>query len=369
LFGLALIAILALLHLYIFARAGTVPWLSRRVTRKALAAAAASLWALFVLARTLGHGGSGRAASALEFCGMTWMGMAFLLAAALFAVDLLTAFGLLFRENAPALRGWGLVAGGFLSALALVQGFRPPSVVPYEVRLRGLPAERDGLVAVALSDLHLGSQLGPRWLEARLAQVRAQAPDLVLLLGDIVEGRGAAPSELLPVLKTLRAPLGVWAVTGNHEYHRGGGDGMRLLEQAGFQVLHDRWVEPVPGLVLAGVDDLTARRRERREGDALVAALRGRPPGAAVLLSHTPWETREASSLHVGLMLCGHTHGGQLWPFGELTRLEYPLMGGRYAVGSTTVIVCRGTGSWGPRMRLWRRGEILRITLRAEPGR
>ena len=97
-------------------------------------------------------------------------------------------------------------------------------------------------------------------------------------------------------------------------------------------------------------------------------ALSGRPPGATVFLSHTPWETEKAAGAGAGLMLSGHTHGGQIWPFSYMVRLRYPLLGGRYDVNGMTVIVCRGTGTWGPRMRLWRPGEILRITLRS-PGK
>lgn len=367
-FGFVLLFAVALLHLYVFGRAATVPGISRALPKRAVYLAGATLWGLFALARTVGHGGAGRAAPVLEFLGMTWMGAAFLLAATLFVVDLATGFGFFFRRRTPTLRGWALVAGGLLAVLALVQGIRPPAVVPYEVRVAGLPGSLDGTVIVALSDLHLGSPLGPEWLEARVAQVQAERPDLIVLLGDIVEGHGRPDPKLLPLFRKMRAPLGIWAVTGNHEFHHGAGDGMRLFEEAGFSILRDRWTEVAPGLILAGVDDLTARRRSRESGDPLAKALEGRPAGATVLLSHTPWETRRASDLGVGLMLCGHTHGGQLWPFGELTRLEYPLLGGRYAAGRTTVLVCRGTGTWGPRMRLWRRGEILRVTLRSGPA-
>lgn len=98
----------------------------------------------------------------------------------------------------------------------------------------------------------------------------------------------------------------------------------------------------------------------------MVPVLSGRPPGAAVLLSHTPWQAREAAAAGAGLMLSGHTHGGQIWPFSYLIRLRYPLLAGRYQIDQMTVIVCRGTGTWGPRMRLWHPGEILSIKLVAE---
>jgi hypothetical protein len=129
--------------------------------------------------------------------------------------------------------------------------------------------------------------------------------------------------------------------------------------------LRDRAAALAPGLVLAGVDDLGARRQFGGGEQAIERALAGRPPGAVVLLSHSPAQVKTAASLGVGLMLCGHTHNGQIWPFNYLVRLSNPLVGGRYEVGGMTVIVGRGTGTWGPRMRLWQPGEILLITLRS----
>ncbi len=84
-----------------------------------------------------------------------------------------------------------------------------------------------------------------------------------------------------------------------------------------------------------------------------------------ILMSHSPLEAVRASEAGVDLMLSGHTHGGQIWPFNYLVRLNNPFVAGRYQVGGTAVIVSRGTGTWGPRMRLWRRGEILKIVLRS----
>jgi hypothetical protein len=112
------------------------------------------------------------------------------------------------------------------------------------------------------------------------------------------------------------------------------------------------------------VDDLTSRRRRPAAEDPVGAALAGRPPGATVLLSHSPLELERAAAAGAELVLCGHTHAGQIWPFGYLVRLSYPRFAGRYEVGGATVIVGRGTGTWGPRMRLWQRGEILKVVLR-----
>jgi hypothetical protein len=111
---------------------------------------------------------------------------------------------------------------------------------------------------------------------------------------------------------------------------------------------------------------LTARRCYGQDGNFVEQALAGRPLKAGtIFVSHTPWEADVAARAGAGLMLCGHTHNGQIWPFSYIVRLTYPLLGGRYEVNRMPVIVCRGTGTWGPHMRLWRRSEIVRVTLRS----
>jgi predicted MPP superfamily phosphohydrolase len=295
---------------------------------------------------------------------MNWMAVLFLTFIPLLAIDLATLFGFLMPRLSSSLRGWALLVGVVLSVIAFFQGLRPPVIEKYEVSLPGLPDSMDGTVLVALSDMHLGSQLGERWLAARIDQVKAERPDFVVLLGDIFEGHGPPENKLIVTLKQLYAPLGIWAVPGNHEFH-GGGD-MSLFEEVNFKLLRTGWAEVRPGLVLAGVDDFTARRRSGQGGNPISQALVGRPPGATILLSHTPWQAERAAKAGVGLMLSGHTHGGQIWPFDYMVRSRYPLLEGRYEVDGMTVVVCRGTGTWGPRMRLWRPSEILRVTLRGK---
>lgn len=363
-FRTILISVVTLMHLYVFFRAASVPYVRRHVTAGMIIGIGIVLWIIFFFTRFFRHGGPGDLAAILELTGMAWMGVLFLCTVVLLPVDLITGFGVLFPRMAPTLRGWALVAGAILSAIALFQGFRPPVVKPYEIRLSGLSKNLDGTVIVALSDLHLGRLLDENWMAARAEQILAQKPDIVVMLGDLFEGRGLDRDKLLGVMRRISAPLGVYAVYGNHEFHGDRNADLQVIEMAGFQVLRNRWVEVTPGLVLAGVDDLTTARRAGRNGEEILIALADRPPGATVLMSHTPLHADLAADAGAGLMLCGHTHGGQLWPFGYLVRLRYPMLAGRYQVEDMPVIVCRGTGTWGPRMRLWRPGEILRITLR-----
>ena len=219
---------------------------------------------------------------------------------------------------------------------------------------------------IGLSDLHLGFLRNERWLKERVAQVQAERPDVIVLLGDIFEGHGRPSKELATGLQALKAPMGVWAVLGNHEFHGRDNGIVPVFEDAGITVLRNERAVVRPGLVLAGVDDLTSNHRSGVNADLIAGTLPARSSGATVLLSHTPWNAGQAAKAGAGLMLCGHTHGGQIWPFGYLVKTIYPLLAGRYDVDGMTVIVSRGAGTWGPPMRLWRPSEIIRVTLRVE---
>ena len=362
-FGSVLTIAVTLMHIYVFWRAGSVPYVKSHLPRKFLIGIGFVLWLLFYFGRTLGHGGTGSLASVIELFGMNWMAVLFIVSISLLAMDFVTGFGFFLPRLSPSLRGFALAIGGLLSVIALIQGMRPPVVKNFDVYLSDLPCEIEDTVIVAISDLHLGSLLGERWLEKRVAQVQEQQPDLVVLLGDIFEGHGQPQSELFSVLRRISAPLGVWSVRGNHESHDRSDSITSLMKDAGFRELRNSWVELQPGFVLAGVDDLRDRIRYGQGDDPIAKTLNGRPPGATILLSHKPLYADRVESAGVGLMLCGHTHGGQVWPFSYLVKHDYPLLAGRYEVGDMTVIVCRGTGTWGPRMRLWRPSEILHVTL------
>jgi len=361
-FLIVVLAVWAAGHVYVFQRAMSV--LPRRIPRRAVIAIGAALAASFVLARLLDDTVVG---APLNWLGSTWLGVFFLLLVCTLAADLMTGFGFVLRRQVTRVRAGALVTALLLSMVALVQGMRAPVVSEFEVPVAGLPADADGTVVVVLTDLHLGSMLGESWLTARVDQVLALDPDLIALVGDLFEGHGVRHSEqLVAQLNRLSAPLGVWAVTGNHERH--GDDAVAALERAELQLLRDRWAEARDGLVVAGVDDLGHRRSaDPVPSDGLERALAGVPRSTAtLLLSHRPTNAEVAAAAGADLMLCGHTHGGQLWPFTFFVALAEPLLAGLYQIDSMPVIVSRGTGTWGPRMRLWAPGEIVQVTLRAQ---
>jgi len=365
-FGIILISIITLVQIYTFCRIASVPFVKRYMPRKILIIIGMLLWIICFTGLVYGHHHTDAIAVILEFMGMNWMGVQFLIFICILAVDIVTLFGFLMPKLSAKIRGIALITGILFSIIALIQGLRPPVIQNYDVSLSGLPDNLNGKVIVAMSDMHIGSLLGERWLAARIAQVQEQQPDIVVLLGDTFEGHEDPSVVFLSMLSKIPAPLGVWAVAGNHEFYRHNKKAFKLIEESHLNMLRNRWAEIAPGLILAGVDDLTIMRRTGNTEDLISKALNRRPPGATVLLSHTPWQTDTAAKAGVGLMLSGHTHGGQIWPLGYLTRRFYPFLEGRYDVDGMTMIVCRGTGTWGPRMRLWRPGEILRITLHSK---
>ncbi len=363
-FGTILISVCAVFHLYVFWRIGSIPFVHKHFPARARVCVGLSLWLLLASARYLGHGREGWIWTTLELVGMSWLGVLFLLVYCLLEVDFLTCFGLLFSRWAAILRGVALLAGIALSLAALVQGFRPPIVERYEVRIENLSDELNGLKIAAASDMHIGASLDERWLSDRVDQMLALKPDLVVLIGDIVEGHGRPFHLIQPQLERLSAPMGVFAVLGNHEFHGGENASPKLFHSAGISLLRDQWMEVRPGLVMAGVDDPRAERWIKKEYDPLDRSLANLPAGAVILLSHRPGDVEKAAAAGVDLMLCGHTHGGQIWPFDYLTGLFHPFLEGRYEVEDMPLIVSRGAGTWGPRMRLFERGEIVLITLR-----
>jgi predicted MPP superfamily phosphohydrolase len=359
------LSIWAAMHAYVFWRLSSILWVAAHFSRRSLVTIAVLLWASYPLARILESWKLHSFAWPLEYAAANWIGLLFLAFMAFLTAEVLTGGGRLFPGYARMVRTAAIAAAGTLFLIGLIQAFRRPVVREQDVVIKGLPPERDGLVLVQISDLHLGTLLGRRWLTALVEQVRELHPDMIVAVGDVVDGNVGRVQSLLHVLKDFRAPLGVWAVTGNHEYYAGLDRSLALFEPAGFKVLRDSAQESAPGLVVAGVDDLTTRRDLNLEQPPVETALKNRPPGATIFLSHTPLEADRAAAAGVALMLCGHTHNGQIWPFSYFVQLRYPLLGGRYAVQGMPVIVCRGTGTWGPRVRLFWPSEVVRIRLRA----
>jgi predicted MPP superfamily phosphohydrolase len=213
-----------------------------------------------------------------------------------------------------------------------------------------------------LSDVHLGALVGAGRLRDILARVAALEPDIVLSAGDLVDGQADHLNRLAPALAALRPPLGKFAVIGNHECYVGLAHALEFHARAGFTVLRGAAVEVTPELGIAGVDDPAAARpgapaaTDERAPLAALAAAR-----FVILLKHQP-VVAAGSAGRFDLQLSGHLHKGQIFPFGLFVRLVYAARSGLTTLANGGwLYVSRGTGTWGPPMRVLAPPEITLI--------
>jgi hypothetical protein len=309
-----------------------------------------------------------------------WMGFAFLLLVLLGASELLLGLGGAAAWAAGAAPAGPESAAGpraalvalaalALGATGLRSALRPPALRRVDLPLARWPRALDGFRIVQISDLHVGPILGRRFAQSLVDRVNALRPDLVAVTGDLVDGGVRKLRDEVEPFAALRAEHGVFFVTGNHDHMSGADAWARRVIELGMRALRNERVEIRRGdavFDLAGVDDAHGRLMSGSGGEDLGRALAGRDPARPlVLLAHDPSTFARASRLGVDLQLSGHTHGGQIWPFGWLVRLVVRFVAGLYERNGSRLYVSRGTGFWGPPMRLFAPAEITEIALRS----
>lgn len=314
-----------------------------------------------------------------------WLGFVMLLFFLVLGVDAVRGFlcigskvtGLTcpFVDPANRLLLWRVTAGAGTGLVLLATifsiwwGLTRLVVKRLDITLPKLPAELDGFTIVQLSDLHLDLVHGREWLADVVEKTKALNADLIAITGDLAEGSVAQFAEEVEPLRELSAPHGVFFVTGNHEYFHDLHGWLQHLDGLGVRVLRNERVSisrDGAAFDLAGIDDHEGGRIEPGHGPELKRAMEGRDPeGAVVLLAHQPKAVTAASKHDVGLVLSGHTHGGQIWPFSYMVYLQQPYVRGLHTHNGTQLYVSSGTGFWGPPMRLGTTAEITLITLRS----
>jgi uncharacterized protein len=261
----------------------------------------------------------------------------------------------------------GVVALGTAGTGAYVAN-SSPVVRRVPVTLRGLDPALDGLRIVSFSDGHLSATYGGRRFERLVELVNEQRPDVVAIVGDLVDGDVRELRDEVAPLADLVSEQGVFFVTGNHEYFVDTRAWLRHLPTLGVDVLRNERVPIRRGSAafdLAGIDDRTAARSGvPGHGADLDAALDGRDDAVpVVLLAHQPYMVGQAQAAGVDLQISGHTHAGQLWPFDYAIRLDQPAVEGLSRHGDTQLYVTAGAGYWGPPMRIGARPEVTVVEL------
>jgi hypothetical protein len=255
-----------------------------------------------------------------------------------------------------------VVAGGFINA-------RTPAIRKLVLHVPKVVEGEKSLNIVMASDIHLGTIIAKRKANRLVASINDLHPDIVLFAGDVVD------EDLAPVIKNnlganlcqIKARLGVYAITGNHEYIGGAGAAVKYLQEHGVTVLQDSALLIDQRFYLVGREDRDKPRftgKPRKELAELMKQVDVTFP--VILMDHQPFNLELAVKAGVDLQLSGHTHHGQLWPFNYVTNAIYEISRGYKQIGRTHFFVSTGFGTWGPPVRLGNRPEIVQIILQFE---
>jgi hypothetical protein len=376
-----MLAVLAMIHLYLWQR--LVRDTARPGWRRRSAGLGLLAGALLVLAAVLLAGPlPGRFEGWLAGPGYLWLGIMFYLLMGLLVLELPAAAvrlgqrrrarrtgappdpgrRLLLRRGAAVAAG---VAAAGVSGYGVWRAYAPPEVKRLRVPLARLDPRADGLRVAVIADLHVGPLYGRRQVERVVEIVNSLDPDLVAMVGDLASTEAGAVARDAAPLRRMRSRYGSFFVTGNHEYYHGYEEWLDVADEFGLRVLRNQRVEITHrggAIDLAGVNDREGGRYD--DPPDYEAALADRDPARPVLLlAHQPVQVHRAAAYGVDLQLSGHTHGGQLFPFDALVRLEQPMVSGLATIDGTQVYVTNGAGFWGPPMRVGAAPDVTLLEL------
>jgi predicted MPP superfamily phosphohydrolase len=305
---------------------------------------------------------------ALGWPAYLWLGTVFYLLIGLWTSDVVLLVLGASGVEAARVRAAVVCAAALATAAAGAwSALRTPAVKRVELAIEGWPRALAGYRIVQISDIHVGSLIRRSFVKRLVARCNALQPDVLAITGDLVDGSVRHYGAELAPFAELRARDGVYFVTGNHDHYSGAEPWVQRVQELGIDVLRNRRValgSDGARIELAGVDDVSSRRLDARGGYDLRAALDGWDRSTPlVLLSHHPSTFDDARARGVHLQLSGHTHGGQLWPFSWMVRLQTRYVAGVYRSGGSQLYVSRGTGFWGPPMRVLAPAEITELVL------
>lgn len=345
------------------------------------------LWMIFmtaipILVRVAEHLTMEKSALAFAWPGYLWMGFIFIFVSAQFGADLLYIFfrllTRLFSIQMPEYISARTICRTVLTVAlcASIYAFFEAGRIRTEhvvIPSSKLPASVSKLRIVQISDVHVGLLLQSSRLRRIADAIREADPDIVVSTGDLIDGKLnrddaiSAGNQEAALLAAIQAPSGKFAIVGNHEVYAGLPQALAFTQAAGFTMLRNQAVQLVSGVIITGIDDQAVIGKKYADPaveQAVVAAVS--PDLFHLLLKHRP-DILPESDGRFDLQLSGHVHGGQIFPFNYLVRLKHPIPCGTTATGKGSRIhVSRGTGTWGPPMRLLAPPEITIIDIERE---
>jgi len=261
----------------------------------------------------------------------------------------------LLRLAQIGVRATAATPGVAMAGRSAYDAVRDPDVLQVPVELSRLPEELDGFSLVQLSDVHIGNTIGRDFVENMVKRANAANGDAIVITGDLIDFRDISESELTP-LGNFEAPA--YFIIGNHERYVDLTEICQRLTNLGIRVLRNESVD-LGDIQLIGIDDAESKRQVA----SVLRSIQVQPDRFRVLLYHRPDGAADAARWGAHLMLCGHTHHGQIMPFNFVVQRIFPQIRGLYEVEGLSLYVSPGTGTWGPILRLGSRSEIGMIEL------
>jgi uncharacterized protein len=375
-FVVVILSILGLIHWFLYSRLISALAITSPGTLWPLRILALFLAVSYILARVSERYTPESVSRALDWVASIWVGLMWeLLWLTLFffvAKLVLIGTGFWGRFDATTLTDIGkysaisvISAAVLLCGWGMIQARRPARITEVTVPVKNITPEMRKLRIVQASDFHSGILLRKPEISRMTERIMSVHPDLILLPGDIVDQSSNGVMLIADAFRNLKAPLGVFGSTGNHEYYVGIKTSLEFCEAGGIRMLMNEKVELPGGLVIAGIEDRTAKQmgRVRPTIEQLVDGTAREKP--MILMNHSPFadEAQAASDAGVDLMISGHTHGGQIWPFGLFSKMAFKYNRGLFNLGQGHLFTSTGIGTWGPPMRIGAPPEIVLIRL------
>lgn len=262
-----------------------------------------------------------------------------------------------------------LGVAGTLTAYGVYEARKRPGIISVDIPIASLPKEFDGFKIVQISDIHAGLTIKRDFIETVADEVKKLSPDLIAFTGDMADGSVLHLQHDLEPLANVFAPHGKFFVTGNHEYYSGVDQWVAHAREMGYDVLmneHRLVTKDGASIVLAGVTDYGGGGFSPAHKSDPAKAFAGAPTGTArLLMAHQPRSLFHTTDLDIDLVMMGHTHGGQFFPWNLVATIGQPFIKGLNKFGEKTwAYVSKGTGYWGPPVRVGARSEITVLTLR-----
>jgi predicted MPP superfamily phosphohydrolase len=316
------------------------------------------------------------ASNYMTLIGSFWLGAMLYIFLTLVFIDLLRVVNHYFNVF-PQFINYNTVTTGrilFVCVFALVSatlvlGYhsaRNAKITQIDVPLEKLSPEHNAFNIVQISDVHLGTIIHKKRLIEIVDKANALDPDLVLITGDLVDESVDKLEDMVEPLSRIKSRLGVYAVTGNHEFYAGVDKAVRFMEQAGVRVLRNRYVTIDSTLNLVGLDYITPEGWRGKEDLLLEAIMKDMDKSLpTILMYHAPVKLKKVEAVGIDLQLSGHTHKGQLFPLNFITDLVYMVDSGYARIGKMQIYVSNGVGTWGPPIRVGAPPEIVQIKLKS----